>query len=157
VRTFRGTSPRKEGRGRRITETPYHRILTTHSQHVQRDMQMRKGRSREEHRIDPHHVISDQEDVEEDKTESGTASHHQNKQVCCLLLGVLDTINVTNHQRLNPFSISCSIIVSRPPTVGRSEPEIVQRARAALDTQANGIDLISRKYLEQLVDIDSYK
>jgi hypothetical protein len=43
--------------------------------------------------------------------------------------------------------------------VGRSaeEPEIVQRARAALDTHSNGIDLISHKYLEQLVDIDSYK
>jgi len=74
------------------------------------------------------------------------------------LLGVLDTTNVTNHQRRNPFSISCSMIVSRPPQVGRpQETELVQRARAALDTQANGIDLISRKYLEQLVDIDSYK
>jgi hypothetical protein len=72
------------------------------------------------------------------------------------LLGVLDTINVKNHQRLTHF-FSCSIIVSRPPTVGRSEPEIVQRARGALDTQANGIDLKSLKCLEQLVDIDSYK
>jgi hypothetical protein len=39
------------------------------------------------------------------------------------LLGVLDTINVTNQQRLSPYSIACSIIVSRPPMVGRSEPK----------------------------------
>jgi hypothetical protein len=71
------------------------------------------------------------------------------------LLGVLDTTNVANHQRLTPFSISFSMVVSRTDQVGGPETEVVLRARAALDTQANGIDLISRRCIEKLIDLSS--
>lgn len=73
------------------------------------------------------------------------------------ILGALDPRDIKEHQKLNPFTISSTIILhnNRPGT--RSD-DVMHRARTALDTQANGgINLISRSYVEQLVDVNEHK